>query len=490
VTLFLIIFLPILAAIAIAAGAPARRTALVSALSVLGLTAFLALTFVSGKSGYQATASLPVLSQPAINLAVGIDGLSLVMLILSALVFTAAVWASPDKVENGSIKLYTICVQLIAAGCLGAFAATDMFFLYAFHELALIPTFLMIGLFGTGNRRAAAWKITVYLGVGSLILLAGLIALFHFSGSTSFDITTMKEAIAAKALSVTTQKWLYLSLLIGFGILVSLFPFHSWAPEAYASAPVPVTMLHAGVLKKFGLYGLLRLAQPMLPLGANHEMVLNILLFLLLGNILIVGFVTLAQKNLDQMLGYSSVMHMGYIFLGIASQNPIGQSGAVLLMLGHGLSIALLYMMSGEVSRQTGTMHMDQLGGLAQSTPRLGFLFGLAAFASIGLPGLANFAGEILVFFGAFKNTAAGGTLWFTTATILALWGVVISSVYMLRAFRKVFKGEVTSPDLKVVDLNWSQIWPAGLLAAALVIVGFFPNTVLHLVQPLLTLSR
>jgi NADH-quinone oxidoreductase subunit M len=246
-------------------------------------------------------------------------------------------------------------------------------------------------------------------------------------------------------------------------------------------------MLHAGVLKKFGLYGLLRVALPMLPQGSQSEWVLRILLVLLLGNILYIGLVTVAQRELDQMLGYSSVMHMGYIVLGVVSWNVIGLSGAVLLMLAHGLSIALLFLLNGVLRDRAGSLHFERLGGLAKQAPLFGLLFGLAAFASIGLPGFANFAGEILIFFGAFKNSVAGGSLWLPVATILALWGVVISAVYMLRAYRAIFKGGDATPRIEVADLKDSLRWPAVMLISVLVVVGFWPQFVLNLIQPVLT---
>ena len=187
----------------------------------------------------------------------------------------------------------------------------------------------------------------------------------------------------------SAQNQIFLLLLIGFGVLISLFPFHTWAPEAYASAPAPAAMLHAGVLKKFGLYGLLRLALPLVPEGAQHWNTL--LIVLLLGNIIYVGLVTIAQKRLDWMLGYSSVMHMGYIFLGIASANIIGLNGAAVLMFAHGISIALLFALAGEIRQRTGTLVFSDLGGLGKLMPFAGFAFGLATFAAIGLPGFREF---------------------------------------------------------------------------------------------------
>jgi NADH-quinone oxidoreductase subunit M len=279
------------------------------------------------------------------------------------------------------------------------------------------------------------------------------------------------------------QHHIYLLLLIGFGILVSLFPFHTWAPEAYASAPAPAAMLHAGVLKKFGLYGLLRLAIPLLPEGARHWTTL--LVVLLLGNIIYVGLVTIAQKRLDWMLGYSSVMHMGYIFLGIASAGILGVTGAAVLMFAHGVSIALLFALAGELRQRTGTLVFDELGGLARVMPFTGLAFGLGVFAAIGLPGFANFAGEIMIFFGAFKNGwTMDGFHTFQIATVLALWGVVISTVFMLRAYRKTFMGTINDQWRQLVDLRPALRVPVALLVGALLCFGFFPQSFVRMVAP------
>lgn len=479
-----IILIPVLGAILMAFGAPARTTALTAAgvNLILGVLAFV-LYKSDSPDAFQLTASRTILESPHLAFSVGIDGMSLILLILTVIVTFSAVAVSPKNQP----PLFYASSLLISAGALGAFLSTDLFFFYAFHELALIPTFLMIGIFGTGDKRTAAWKITVYLGVGSLVLLAGLVALYlNLSGDQlTFDMQTLAANAATADLPAATQAWIYALLVVGFGILISLFPFHSWAAPAYASAPTPTAMLHAGVLKKFGLYGLIRVAAPLLPEGAATSWVLNTLLVLLLGNILFVGFVTLAQKRLDLMLGNSSVMHMGYVFLGIASASTIGTQGAVLLMFAHGISIALLFALSSKVEEQTGTLEFSKLGGLAKSTPFLGLVFGLAAFASIGLPGFANFAAEILVFFGGFSHfNAADGLSGLEIATILALWGVVISAVYMLRAYRNIFKGESASSVSAANDLSGTQRWPFLLLVIALLVVGFYPNLFLDLLQP------
>ena len=478
--LALLVLLPIAAFVAILLGAPARLTAIAAAALNLTLALYAAATWHCTCWAF----SVPVLAKPAINLAFGFppDGMSVVMVLLTAIVTLAAVLSG--KAPQGRETLYYGSSLLLSGGALGAFAATDLFFFYAFHELALIPTFLMIGILGRGERRAAAWKITIYLGLGSIVLLAGLVWLAGLTGT--FDMGTMVKA--AGSIDPTAQKGIAGLLIVGFGTLVSLFPFHSWAAPAYASAPAPIAMLHAGVLKKFGLYGLLRLAIPLVPDGLQAW--LNPLLLMLLGNILWVGYVTVSQRRLDLLLGNSSVMHMGYIFLAIAAliafpENPLARSAAIVLMFAHGISIALLFGLAERIERSTGSIDLADLGGLAKSAPALAFMFGIAAMASIGLPGLANFAGEVLVFLAAFKSyNGIGGLGPVQITCILSIWGVVISAVYMLRAYRNIFQGPAVNLTASAPDISLTDRIPALLLIVVLFAVGLYPNLLLNLLNP------
>src|SRR6266404_3351283 len=481
--LLFLVLCPIAAAVLIISGAPARFTALVAAILNFVVALALFVEFDRSATGFQFVSSTVVSTDWGIHFAFGVDGLSLLMLSLATIVTVAAIWFT-GKIDNYERAFYA-CLLFISAGAIGAFASIDLFFFYAFHELALIPTFLHIGIWGTGNRNAAAWKITIYLTLGSFVLLIGLILLYQSVPATTrtFDIRELQAAITANPIAAPTQRHIYLLLLIGFGILISLFPFHSWAPEAYASAPAPAAMLHAGVLKKFGLYGLLRLAIPLLPEGAHYWMYL--LAILLLGNIIYIGLVTIAQKQLDWMLGYSSVMHMGYIFLGIASANILGTSGAAALIFAHGLSIALLFAVAGQIRNRTGTLLFEDLGGLGKVMPFAGLAFGFGAFAAIGLPGFANFAAEIMIFFGAIRNGWEMQRFHiFQIATVLALWGVVISTIYMLRAYRSTFMGTIAERWSNLVDLRTSLRVPVVLLVATLLWYGFFPQTFVRFITP------
>lgn len=479
----LLILIPLLAVISILSGADPRSAAR-NATGVL-LFAGLALAVFWGLGADDSLRFDPVvLSKPEIRLSLDLyDGMSVIMMLLSVIVAFAA--ARSGQCEQKDAKLWYISILLIATGAIGAFLSTDLFFFYAFHELALIPTFLTIGILGRGDRREIAWKVTIYLAFGSIVLLVGLLWLYSATGAGS----TAFADLFSSEIAFEAQRGIAIFLIIGFGTLVSLFPFHSWAAPAYASAPAPVAMLHAGVLKKFGLYGLLRLF-PLVPEGMRSW--LDLIVVLLLGNILWVGYVTVNQKRLDTMLGNSSVMHMGYIFLAIAAladagsnlANPIAKPAAILLMFGHGITVAMLFGLADRIERQTGTLEFRELGGLAKRAPSLAFLFGIAAMASIGLPGLANFAGEVMVFISGFKNWIPGEAFgWVQMATVLSIWGVVISAVYMLRAYRRMFQGELVAATKEAGDLDAGSKGPAVLLASVLLVVGIYPNILLGLLE-------
>jgi NADH-quinone oxidoreductase subunit M len=486
--LYLLILIPLLAAAACLLNIAPRRVSVVAAAANLALSLWLLYGYQAASAErFQFVASFEVVQSLDLKMLVGIDGLGLMMVLLATIVTLCAVQVAP-KVESGEGGFFA-CLLLISTGCIGAFISLDLFFFYAFHELALIPTFLLIGIWGHGERVAAAWKITIYLAIGSFVLLLGFIALYLAVpvADRTFDLIKLQSLAAAGKIPVGVQKPIFLLMLVGFGTLISLFPFHTWAPQGYAAAPTPAAMLHAGVLKKFGLFGLLRVAYPLLPAGAAE--CTHLLIILLLGNILYVGLVTIAQKRLDLTLGYSSVMHMGYIFLGLASMNLIGQTGAALLLFAHGLSVAALFAIMGEIRSRTGTTSFDELGGLARTSPFLSFAFGLAMWAAIGLPGFANFAAELLVFFGAFGPDAIQtkgpvSFAWLQWATVGGLWGVVISTVYMLRAYRRIFFGPLPDALRDQTDAGPGIRWPLALLLAGLLVVGFQPSLLVNLIRP------
>lgn len=475
-----IILLPLLTALLLAFiprnyGFLMRIGALASTFVTMLLCVAVFWKFVPGLDGFQMVQKVPWVESLGISYHVGVDGLNVgIMLMAGIVAFAAAAvcWEIKDRQKE-----FYILLLVMTAGILGAFASLDIFFFYFFHELALVPTFIMIGVWGRGqDRNYATFKITLYLSLGALIALVGLIALYVQSGAKTFDMIELTKHVKANPLSATAQNCIFPMLLFGFGILVSLWPFHTWAPLGYGSAPTATAMLHAGVLKKFGLYGLIRIALPLLPEAAQSWM--HILAFLCLGNILFCGFVAMRQKNLNLLIGNSSVAHMGFIFLGIASLSLIGITGAVLVMIAHGLLAALTFAISGYLYQQTKTLEIEEYGGLLRKLPFIGSAMIMAFMAGCGLPGFANFAGEAMIFFGAWKT--------FPLVTVLACWGgLVIGAVYMLRAVRNTLHGPLNEKWVKVVDANnpWRKL-PFVLLLASLILFGFFPSLLTSRIKP------
>lgn len=408
-----------------------------------------------------------------IKLTLGLNGISLGLFALAGIVgFAAGFYAMQSGAER--MKQYLLLLLVMQGGLMGVFASVDIFFFYFFHEFALIATFIMVGVWGGRDRNYAAMMMTIYLTLGAMLSLAGLIAIYIKSGASTFDLIALRETIAAQPLSALVQKNIFGILMFGFGVLVSLFPLHSWAPLGYGAAPSSAAMLHAGVLKKFGLYGLVQIALPLLPSGAGHWA--HILGVLALCNVIVIGFVTIAQSDLKQMIGYSSVMHMGYAFLGIAAMSTLGVGGVVIMMIGHGLSVALLFLLATSIHHRTRTFDMAEMGGLAKQAPVLAAFFVAATFASIGLPGFANFWGELTIFIALW-----GFSKWMTIA---AVTGIIISAIYGLRSAARVFFGPQSAAFAKVAaeqvpaDLRWSERVPALVLLAALMLVGFWPKII------------
>ncbi len=430
--------------------------------------------FVPGVSGYQFEQEIPWVDALGISYHVGVDGLNVGLILMGAVVAFAATLCSWE-IQTREKEFY-ILLLIMSGGILGAFASLDLFFFYFLHEFALVPTFIMIGVWGRGDRKNyATFQITLYLSVGALLALLGLIGLYLRCGANTFDIPKMIQYVQSNPIPEHSQKLIFPLLLFGFGILVSLWPFHSWAPLGYGSAPSPTAMIHAGVLKKFGLYGLIRIALPLMPQVAHHWM--NLLSLLCLGNILYIGWVAMRQRDLNLLIGNSSVAHMGFIFLGIASLNLIGVTGAVFVMVAHGFLAALTFALSGYIYQKTGTLEMSELGGLCRPLHFIGTALIMAAMAGCGLPGFANFVGEVTIFFGAWKV--------FPIVTVCAVWGgLVIGGIYMTRAIRNILQGPVPAKFSKLPDAGLWRKFPYVLLLAALFVFGCFPKLLTSQIVP------
>lgn len=465
---------------------------LATALSALFALKMFFFDFTVGFTGRQLQHKVDWIPSLGINYHVAVDGLNVGLVLMGAIVAFAAACVSREikKYE----KEFYILLLVMTGGILGAFASYDLFFFYFFHELALVPTFIMIGLWGRGeNRNYATFQITIYLSLGALLALFGLIALYLQlpEGQRTFNIAELAIYFAKNPISLNVQHFIFPLLLFGFGILVSLWPFHTWAPLGYGTAPTATAMLHAGVLKKFGLYGLIRIALPLMPEAAQSW--LHVIAILCLGNIVYVGWVAMRQRDLNLLIGNSSVAHMGFCFLGIASLSLVGITGTVMVMIAHGLLAALTFGLSGYIYEQTNTLDMKKMNGLLRPMPFVGATLVMAAMAGCGLPGFANFAGEMMVLFGSWKgafNNAGGAINWFVVA---AVWGaLVVGALYMLRAVRSVLHGPVSPEFANVKDAGdrsirgfaWWPKLPYALLVASLLLFGFLPRLLTDKIEP------
>jgi NADH-quinone oxidoreductase subunit M len=478
--LSLTILFPLLGALAVAC-TPAnyrfliRITALASsALSLLcGLIVFV--SFDASLAGFQFKESFAWVESLGIQYKVGVDGINVGLILMGTIVAFAATCMSYLITER--TKEFYLLLLIMIGGILGAFASLDLFFFFFFHELALIPTFIMIGVWGRGeNKNYATFNITLYLSAGALITLVGLTALYLAGNPRTFDIEELTRQFSQSAMPVATQNLIFPLLLFGFGILVSLWPFHTWAPLGYGAAPTATAMLHAGVLKKFGLYGLLRIALPLMPQAAQSWV--QVISYLCLGNIIYNGFVAMRQRDLNQLIGNSSVAHMGFIFLGLASLNIVGVTGAVMIMVAHGFLAALSFAISGYFYKEAGTLDMDKMGGFLQRMPFIGSAFLIAAMAGCGLPGFANFVGEAMTLFAAYKSMPI--------VTSFAVWGgLVIAAIYMLRAVRDILHGTLPDNLARISDAQgWWRKLPFVLLFITLLLFGVWPRALTEKIQP------
>jgi NADH-quinone oxidoreductase subunit M len=464
-----------------------RCVALLATLACAVLAVRLFLVFVPGQAGFQFTHTLPWVKSLGLVYRVGVDGINVALILMGAVVAFAATCLGKE-IKTREKEFYFLLLMM-AGGILGAFMSLDLFLFYFFHELALVPTFIMIGVWGHGERKDyATFHITLYLSLGALIALAGLIALYLQMppDQRTFDLVAMTAYFDAQPISPANQKSIFPLLLFGFGILVSLWPFHTWAPLGYGSAPTATAMLHAGVLKKFGLYGLIRIALPLLPEGAKAWM--HVLGLLCLGNILYCGWVAMRQRDLNLLIGNSSVAHMGLAFLGVASVSVLGVTGTVLIMVAHGFLAALSFALSGYLRQQLGTLDIPAMGGLVKKMPFLGTAMTMAMLAGCGLPGFANFPGELLVMFGAWRFRSG--------FVVAAAWGaLVIGAIYALRAVRNIWHGSLpekwaAAPLLDARDSMGSSLFnawrklPFLLLLSGLLVFGVYPQLLVDRIEP------
>lgn len=409
-----------------------------------------------------------------IHLAVGVDGISVLMILLSAVIVFTGTFAS-WKVEPLT-KEYFLWFILLSTGVFGFFISIDLFTMFMFYEVALIPMYLLIGVWGSGNKNYAAMKLTLMLMGGSAFLLISILGIYYHAGETMNILEIVNNGVDG-----AWQNALFVCAFVGFGVLGAMFPFHTWSPDGHASAPTAVSMLHAGVLMKLGGYGCFRVAIYLMPQAALE---LGWIFMILTGVSVVYGaFAACVKTDLKYINAYSSVSHCGLVLFAILMMNQTAMSGAVLQMLSHGLMTALFFALIGMIYGRTHTRDVREMGGLMQIMPFLSVGYIIAGLASLGLPGLSGFVAEMTIFLGSFESSTVydavlgDGNLFRHAFAIVTTTSIVITAVYILRVVGKLLFGPVQNEHHRQLDdAHWYERFSTISLMVAIAVIGCFPD--------------
>src|SRR5674476_104865 len=473
----LFIIVPILTVIGILMTKDLKQSRLVSA---IGMGVQLILSFVLvylylAERGAGNTATMLFLYDalwfPALNIhySLGVDGISVAMIALTGIVVFAGIFAS-WKMEYLPREFF-ISLIILATGVFGFFISLDLFTMFLFYELAVIPMYILIGIWGTGPKEYSAMKLTLMLMAGSAMLMVGILGIYFFSAPVGSPLTFNLMEISKVHIPIEMQRFLFPFTFVGFGILGALFPFHTWSPDGHASAPTAVSMLHAGVLMKLGGYGVFRVAIYLMPEAAHEQA----WIFLILTGISVVygAFGAVVQTDLKYINAYSSVSHCGLVLFAILMLNQTAMTGAVMQMLSHGLMTALFFALIGMIYGRTHTRLITEMGGLMKVLPFLGVAYVIAGLASLGLPGLSGFVAEMNVFFGAFEHPDT----FHRVATIIAITSIVITAVYILRVIAILLLGPLRDTHYNDFnDARWYEKLSILALLTGIVYIGMLPS--------------
>lgn len=435
---------------------------------LLSLLVFFA--YDPAQGGFQFVERLPWIPQLGISYLLGVDGISIPMLVLNGVIISSGALISWN-IEN-RMKEYWVLLLLLATGVYGVFIALDLFLFFVFYELAVLPMYLLIGVWGSTRKEYGAMKLTLFLMAGSAFVIIGMMAVYFGSGLRTFDMLALSQNIN---LPGRLQEAFFPPLFIGFAVLAGMFPFHTWSPTGHVAAPTAVSMLHAGVLMKLGAYGCLRAAMWLMPHGAQQW--LPIIAVLTVFNALYGASIAMVQRDFKFIIGYSSVSHMGLVVMALSSGTQIGLTGAVLQMFAHGVMTGLFFAVVGRmVYDRTHTRQLPELGGMARVMPFAAVMFVIGGLSSMGMPGFAGFWAELLIFIGVWER--------YPLVAVIAALSIPITGAYILRATYQVFMGEVKdSSFFRLPKLTWQEYTGASLLVVVLLIIGIYPAILTEMIS-------
>ena len=472
--------LPLISALVVAL-IPSKNTGLIKRVAVIA-TALIALTsillatgFDKASTGLQYVQSNSWISSFDINYAVGVDGISLVLILLSTILVPIVVLATWHEADGGrwGVKVFYILILVLETMMIGVFAATDLFLFYVFFEAMLIPIYFLIGGFGSGNKSAAAVKFLLYSLFGGLLMLASIIGIYVIAGNqigSTFDLTQL----ATLQIDNNTENLLFLGFFIAFAIKAPLWPFHTWLPDAAKAASPGTSVLLLGVLDKVGTYGMIRFCIKLFPDASKTFTPLIITLALI--SIIYGAFMAIGQRDIKGLIAFTSISHFGFITMGIFAMTTQGMSGATLYMVNHGFSTAALFLIAGWMMMRRGSSTISDFGGLQRVTPVMAWTFFIAGMSGLALPGLSSFVSEFLVLVGTYTR--------YPVAAVIGTLGIVLAALYVLIPIQKTLHGPTTTGNEKLNDLSLREKIAIAPVILVIVVMGFYPKPVLDLINP------